>query len=150
MIRRPPRSTRTDTLFPYTTLFRSPVANFRIDLQVALRLFDETVNHAEAEAAALAHGLRGEKGFERLLYNLARHSGPGVGNRNHDIRPRDHLDLIVRIILVEVNIVGLDRQTHAVRRSEEHTSELKSLMRISYADICLKNKVHHIIHITSY
>src|SRR3546814_8943545 len=85
--------------FGQVDLHCRPVANFRIDLQVALRLFDETVNHAEAEAAALAHGLRGEKGFERLLYNLARHS-----------------------------------------RSEEHTSELQSLMRISYAVFCLKKK----------
>src|SRR3546814_2564201 len=83
MIRRPPRSTLTDTLFPYTTLFRSD-----------------------------ADGVLG--GGER------RHDGPGVQQRGAagDV----------------VGDAGLDR----CRRSEEHTSELQSLMRISYAVFCLK------------
>src|SRR3546814_5263509 len=81
MIRRPPRSTRTDTLFPYTTLFRS---------QRAHPLRDDR-----------AGGMRVAPGAER-----------GIGDRDAD---RD-----------------------AVFRSEEHTSELQSLMRTSYAVFCLK------------
>src|SRR3546814_2358854 len=83
MIRRPPRSTRTDTLFPYTTLFRSAAAR---------------LPRAAASAA----------GGARL---------GGGGGRPHR---------------------GLQR-----RRSEEHTSELQSLMRISYAVFCLKKKTKY-------
>src|SRR3546814_2436954 len=86
MIRRPPRSTRTDTLFPYTTLFRS--------LQ---RIAD---HHAAVDVQPAALGQLG--------------IGPDA-HRHHDQ-------------------VGLDL------RSEEHTSELQSLMRISYAVFCLKKK----------
>src|SRR3546814_10264965 len=89
MIRRPPRSTRTDTLFPYTPLFRSPGAAGR---RRAGQCFDRD---------------RAEPGEERRL--------------------------------------ALRRQRHSARhrvavRSEEHTSELQSLMRISYAVFCLKKK----------
>src|SRR3546814_2797676 len=90
MIRRPPRSTHTDTLFPYTTLFRSR----RID------------DHA----ALLADGIGG--------------SQPG-GELGDHIEGADQVDL--------------DRL--AINRSEEHTSELQSLMRISYAVFCLKKNI---------
>src|SRR3546814_5155884 len=83
MIRRPPRSTRTDTLFPYTTLFRS------------------------AGAASRHHLL------------------PGAGNRLTAMKAEPKLR------------GGIDRPGF---RSEEHTSELQSLMRISYAVFCLKKK----------
>src|SRR3546814_18791603 len=85
MIRRPPRSTRTDTLFPYTTLFRSAMA-------------------------AAVSGL----GWSALLA------------RDLSYRPDD-----------EARILGA---ASVVTRSEEHTSELQSLMRISYAVFCLKKK----------
>src|SRR3546814_10355123 len=93
MIRRPPRSTRTDTLFPYTTLFRSG----------GLGLGDGQGNRQEAGASddqGQHHG--GGGGF------LARHQHQG----------------------------------YLFPRSEEHTSELQSLMRISYAVFCLKKKTH--------
>src|SRR3546814_3714932 len=90
MIRRPPRSTRTDTLFPYTTLFRSAVARDRHRLDVPLGL-DEVLARA--------------------------------GRRVDALEAR------------EVATVVRQRQ-----RSEEHTSELQSLMRISYAVFCLKKK----------
>src|SRR3546814_7985499 len=88
MIRRPPRSTRTDTLFPYTTLFRSRV-----------------------RAARLAR------------------SGQARGLRTLRLRRGDRA--------ARAKCAGL-RRLH--RRSEEHTSELQSLMRISYAVFCLKKK----------
>src|SRR3546814_1408468 len=96
MIRRPPRSTLTDTLFPYTTLFRSPVTFESFITAAWQRLFDE--KHAE------------------LLH-----------------RRRDLLQLLEAPALI-----GIHRQA---RRSEEHTSELQSLMRISYAVFCLKKKI---------
>src|SRR3546814_9900027 len=94
MIRRPPRSTRTDTLFPYTTLFRS------VEIATGGAQAGEGVGH---QSIAFAAGLP-------------------VGGDEH--------------------VTGL--QAH---RSEEHTSELQSLMRISYAVFCLKKKkkMHHTI-----
>src|SRR3546814_8213159 len=89
MIRRPPRSTRTDTLFPYTTLFRSHRRNLG--------------RHHHG------HGHGGTVGGVRVRHR-------GMDQR----RPRCAL--------------GVDR------RSEEHTSELQSLMRTSYAVFCLKKK----------
>src|SRR3546814_6773886 len=80
MIRRPPRSTRTDTLFPYTTLFRSP-------------------------------------------FDIA--SAPFVKTATTNMTPNRKGDRLVAVSIVK-------------RRSEEHTSELQSLMRISYAVFCLK------------
>src|SRR3546814_18303247 len=99
MIRRPPRSTRTDTLFPYTTLFRSP----------------------GCPSPALARQIRAGRGADA--------AGPAPGS-GHGVER-----------LLEpagVALLGL-RQ-----RSEEHTSELQSLMRISYAVFCLKKKNKYI------
>src|SRR3546814_9553243 len=98
MIRRPPRSTRTDTLFPYTTLFRSDRAQLAHQRrQVVVAVHEHVaVEHRVAEAGV----------HERVAE---------VGNRGE----RTHV-------------------RHA--RSEEHTSELQSLMRISYAVFCLKKK----------
>src|SRR3546814_4342942 len=95
MIRRPPRSTRTDTLFPYTTLFRSQGAVDRV-VAVARRRGEP--------AAALVEGEGKEFGVGHLGFEDAALPGEGFG------------------------------------RSEEHTSELQSLMRISYAVFCLKKK----------
>src|SRR3546814_2830052 len=101
MIRRPPRSTRTDTLFPYTTLFRS-------NGTTALRGVDLDVEAGEISAL-------GGRPFGRLI---SKFDSVGGG--------RDRRRL------------GCDRS--GADRSEEHTSELQSLMRISYAVFCLKKK----------
>src|SRR3546814_4166134 len=99
MIRRPPRSTRTYTLFPYTTLFRSPVRR-----------------HCQCRGYRRGRTLwpGAPLGFDGQSFDLA--SG---GRCNHG-----HAD------------------ADTGQRSEEHTSELQSLMRISYAVFCLKKKKH--------
>src|SRR3546814_7687699 len=93
MIRRPPRSTRTDTLFPYTTLFRSRPARLRL------------CQGPQGPAGALA-------GIPRRLFRQPHGAARAGGGDGHP----------------------------PSARSEEHTSELQSLMRISYAVFCLKKK----------
>src|SRR3546814_11281520 len=97
MLRRPPRSTRTDTLFPYTTLFRSAVrrADAAVDGRAAALV-------ADADPAAALH----------------------QGEDPRSVSPARDI-------------------AWASRRSEEHTSELQSLMRISYAVFCLKKKTQN-------
>src|SRR3546814_8831061 len=118
MIRRPPRSTRTDTLFPYTTLFRS-------DQPVDHRIF----NHPHDQGIALqARGhIREQTGREQRFQRLVGFSGTvgRAGMQREVILDGRHLDALV----------ALDND-----RSEEHTSELQSLMRISYAVFCLKKQ----------
>src|SRR3546814_5511001 len=101
MIRRPPRSTRTDTLFPYTTLFRSRKA--------AARVFGQ--EHPDRNLAV------GQREFRRILVDVAQRRG-------------------ILDQRVEIGGVALIED-----RSEEHTSELQSLMRISYAVFCLKKNI---------
>src|SRR3546814_5689075 len=113
MIRRPPRSTRTDTLFPYTTLFRSGILP---------TIRDRTLQIAETKTAPKRRSVR-----YRHVHGLAhaRRVSP-VGD-----------DQFCRSILG----MGLDVINGLLHgRSEEHTSELQSLMRISYAVFCLKKK----------
>src|SRR3546814_1857414 len=99
MIRRPPRSTRTDTLFPYTTLFRS------------------MIQAAQVRAARALLGWRQE--------DLAQAAKIGLAT-------------IARIEQGEGTVQG--NFSTIMKRSEEHTSELQSLMRNSYAVFCLKKK----------
>src|SRR3546814_9936501 len=115
MIRRPPRSTRTDTLFPYTTLSRSRVADA------------EAGDHRRpAHAADRAQACRGRAGIE-----LVGRAGDAGEADVVEIAP--HL----RAQRFETRIGGRRR---GQQRSEEHTSELQSLMRHSYAVFCLKKK----------
>src|SRR3546814_5194555 len=113
MIRRPPRSTRTDTLFPYTTLFRSIVQHRGrgIERQRPARHHLRIVP-APAFAIADRDHMVGEDAPERWV--RGRHRAYVVGRR-----------------------IGM-RQTG--ERSEEHTSDLQSLLRISYAVFCLKKQ----------
>src|SRR3546814_1245324 len=104
MIRRPPRSTRTDTLFPYTTLFRSEHGSCSIG------------NQAQC-------GTRGRFCFEAVRGSAAR---------------GDH-DKTCRAVRAARRVLS---RTGRECRSEEHTSELQSLMRISYAVFCLKKKTN--------
>src|SRR3546814_4098778 len=95
MIRRPPRSTRTDTLFPYTTLFRS--------------------------SCLCACPSRPSRAYPTCQTGARRRLGA-----------RASASVCVS--------VELEQRVHRLGRSEEHTSELQSLMRISYAVFCLKKK----------
>src|SRR3546814_9271734 len=108
MIRRPPRSTRTDTLFPYTTLFRSD------RLEAAAGMAPGSVRIAVvATETPLA------------MFNLASYTPPHP-----------------RLAALTWGAEDLAAAIGATGRSEEHTSELQSLMRISYAVFCLKKKKH--------
>src|SRR3546814_1221614 len=101
MIRRPPRSTRTDTLFPYTTLFRS---------DLALELFDQIVG---VDGRVVAGGIAG-LGGDVVLFWMHGHRSEWESRKRWP----------------------------ATARSEEHTSELPSLMPTSYAVFRLKKKTH--------
>src|SRR3546814_1061170 len=116
MIRRPPRSTRTDTLFPYTTLFRSfrPV---RIEPRPA-------PERRRADANFLDPGRR--KPFHRMI---------DIGGQAEINSVDDRGDAFLESLFDRVGFGGV-----GVSRSEEHTSELQSLMRISYAVFGLKKK----------
>src|SRR3546814_7908202 len=100
MIRRPPRSTRTDTLFPYTTLFRS--ARHRRAAR------DRAAARGARQSRLRPQGVGDEDGRRRQAFRGRCRGGAGA-------------------------------------RSEEHTSELQSLMRISYAVFCLKKKTNNTI-----
>src|SRR3546814_1328233 len=116
MIRRPPRSTRTDTLFPYTTLFRS--------------------QRREAAVLLAAHLVHVELAVDLDLQAVASRGRIGVAPHQ--------LDALVG--LVDLHLVAqaaqFARDEGGEGRSEEHTSELQSLMRISYAVFCLKKKIY--------
>src|SRR3546814_4618864 len=100
MIRRPPRSTRTDTLFPYTTLFRS------------------------GRAAGFGEHLGDRRGQRGLAM----------------VDVTDGADVAVRLVPLKLSLSHFILPSNQISRSEEHTSELQSLMRISYAVFCLKKK----------
>src|SRR3546814_4077777 len=99
MIRRPPRSTRTDTLFPYTTLFRSERGSIFQSLQLQCMAREHACSPQDGGVATIV---------------AQRYPVPAAGKQLEN--------------------------PSKLRRSEEHTSELQSLMRISYAVFCLKKK----------
>src|SRR3546814_9572037 len=128
MIRRPPSTTRTDTLFPYTTLFRSPAAGGDLEVLAAGGPLDEA-----GDAVALARGdQRADLVGAVVLV--------GVGDRGD--RRGQVGDQVVVDLGRGVDAAGRGAVLPGVviARSEEHTSELQSLLRISYAAFGLKNK----------
>src|SRR3546814_9376561 len=128
MIRRPPRSTRTDTLFPYATLFRSHDGLAGIDEHAILHMIQHRAGeYALLDAAALAHKIIGRIRVGDRLYILV-NDGAFIEIRRHIVGGRpDHLHAARMCLVIWF-------------RSEEHTSELQSLMRISYAVFCLTKK----------
>src|SRR3546814_6530128 len=117
MIERPPKSTRTDTLFPYTTLFRShPAQHCRLVLVVeAFALVVPGARHVR-----LARGVGQAERGDDARHRVARAAG---------------IQATARIAVHQRRLQG-----QQLVRSEEHTSELQSLMRTSYAVFCLKKK----------
>src|SRR3546814_7458178 len=117
MLRLPPRSTLTDPLFPYTSLFRSTPAR---------RLFSASSSSTRRgrrngrSASCTCMTACGPAWFEEATSADGQHSSPAFDPAPHR------------------------RRSGGQRRSEEHTSELQSLMRISYAVFCLKKKKPHI------
>src|SRR3546814_4381336 len=131
MIRRPPRSTRTDTLFPYTTLFRSP----SFELNAALLSRAQVLILHRLDRVALEQLLaRAEALMERPLPLIPAARDALIASADGD--GRFLLNQAETLYSVEIG-TPLDPA-----RSEEHTSELQSLMRISYAVFCLKKKKH--------
>src|SRR3546814_10252397 len=126
MLRRPPRSTRTDTLLPYTTLFRSAAA---IALQQRRR------TQAEQGGLDLAARRRQQQG-RGVAQHLDQLSAAAEGHHQAERRVAGDADEKLRQRRCDH---ALDIESLA-DRSEEHTSELQSLMRISSAVFCLKNK----------
>src|SRR3546814_4492317 len=122
MIRRPPRSTRTDTLFPYTTLFRSyaPLARGEVTRNETLARIGE--RHGKSATQA---GLRWLVQKDRVA------AIPKAASEEHALANFQIFDFE----LTAAEMAEIDRMQG---RSEEHTSELQSLMRISYAVFCLK------------
>src|SRR3546814_4234903 len=114
MLRRPPRSTRTDTLFPYTTLFWSTAASLR----------HWTIRRAKRMTLDL-ESLFSVRGKVALVTG----GSSGVG-----------LMIATAFAANGVRVYITGRKAERLERSEEHTSELQSLMRISYAVFCLKTK----------
>src|SRR3546814_8590134 len=125
MIRRPPRSTRTDTLFPYTTLFRSVDRLHLRRLAVTVARF-ETLARGHADVGAL-----------RIIGDdPLRHRNRGASRAAHDVEGGAEVDELRAARLDDEGIgILVDDMEHrlAAFRSEEHPSELQSLMRISYA-----------------
>src|SRR3546814_4957304 len=123
MIRRPPRSTRTDTLFPYTTLFRSH--QHGLCLRVGIKLIDGRHNGSRIGQIEIMAALRDTRLGNAVVLCLKwpRRVDDNVGR-----------DPGKRLSQITIDIDGI------ALRSEEHTSELQSLMRISYAVFCLKKK----------
>src|SRR3546814_5942865 len=133
MIRRHPGSTRTDTLFPYTTLFRSPGdgpvdAVYRrgggFQQAPLLLIFDGR----DIDRPAVLHAGQADAGLVRQFV-----LGPdgGVVRALGPVEDIENIGAAAQHLRIEIG-----------QRSEEHTSELQSLMRISYAVFCLKKKTN--------
>src|SRR3546814_6260329 len=118
MVRPPPRSTRTDTLFPYTTLFRSELRTLAIHAALEILPNRAKPNEVRPDYRVLADGLEIGSGWLRR--------SESSGN-------------IYVSLSIAAPVFG-PRRLYLTLRSEEHTSELQSLMRISYAVFCLKKK----------
>src|SRR3546814_3921886 len=110
MIRRPPRSTRTDTRFPYTPRFRSCTRGHRLD--------------------------GGRPGAHHIAMSDSAFADPPTGTERARRRRRTQPDIERGVMVIREHL----------RRSEEHTSELQSLMRLAYAVFCLYKKKHPMIN----
>src|SRR3546814_5960563 len=123
MIRRPPRIKRTDTIFPYTTLFRSILPHRDVERSVA------THRHAAIHA-------------DDIMLRYAEISSDFLDVFGTQIAILERFEIVLHPAQVEEQLLLRGRGAHFYKapapqdRSEEHTSELQSLMRISYAVFC--------------
>src|SRR3546814_4231703 len=137
MIRRPPRSTRTATLLPNTTLFRSLLRFPALVQQRGIKFHDPRIERLQPIGAVDQQQRAGIVAFRR----------PGARQfaQDHDVAAADPpphaLEMLDRLVpMIEVHRKVPGEPVGGDARSEEHTSELQSLMRISYAVFCLKKK----------
>src|SRR3546814_7815579 len=122
MIRQPPRSTRTDTLFPYTTLFRSHH-----------RAGDGDLGQLEGNGAGVAD----DAGADLDQLELQAGQRPVRHGLGQFDAAQEGCQVVGQRVQLQPHLVVPE-----LPRSEEHTSELQSLMRISYAVFCLNKKTH--------
>src|SRR3546814_2234403 len=122
MIRRPPSSKRTDTLFPYTTRFQSG----------ARRIVVEIMKFADARETRLEHFGIGLRGDRRDILGCQ-----PVEETVHDLAPAPEIVVGPAAAFRKAGHAALETVAVDVARSEEHTSERQSLMRNSYAGLCL-------------
>src|SRR3546814_5918454 len=120
MIRRPPRSTRTDTLFPYTTLFRSSNEDHILNLEAyySTRADDENMHYDQNSEW---------ESLDNLQNQISESNDVGFTIEGDYVQPFSEKSRLEAGFRAD--------------RSEEHTSELQSLMRISYAVFCFKKKI---------
>src|SRR3546814_8109365 len=154
MIRRPPRSTRTDTLFPYTTLFRSLYYVYRqllwVGVGVPIMLVISMLPRVQARRFSI---------FLTVLLTVLLMLVPIIGTTVNGatrwlgsdafrFQPSEFLKPVFVVTLAwMLSLRSKDRTLPVIPlRSEEHTSELQSLMRNSYAVFCLKKKTKQKIH----
>src|SRR3546814_7163222 len=137
MIRRPPRSTRTDTLFPYTTLFRS---GEKVEIDPAACLDIGIAPDQKGLGIAADIGVLNELTFDLV----------DIGQIVAVLEQFEDLGLLGTVTVAGIGDGDIQRDLAVAQRfedrigerSEEHTSELQSLMRISYAVFCLKKKTN--------
>src|SRR3546814_4866232 len=123
MLRRPPRSTRTDTLLPYTTLFRSCLDADGVGDAPQGLVSEVTPAHVQ-----------------EVLDEFGAHPGCHPGDFIADVAHDRHDQHALKNDAANHHRNQQGQRRRQVERSEEHTSELQSLMRISYAVFCLKQK----------
>src|SRR3546814_9584897 len=127
MLRRPPRSTRTDTLFPYTTLFRSIIDGQELGhgMQAVADPAARLAEITRLTEAAMRGEVTSHPAFDAL----------GIVAAETGLPPAYPRELIAGMALDAAGFAPASED-----RSEEHTSELQSLMRLSYAVFCLQRK----------
>src|SRR3546814_3891013 len=128
MIRRPPRSTRTDTLFPYTTLFRSNVKGVQ----------EGKADFGFGNSISTVDAVNGRAPFTAKSTNVCQVANLYPQYFQVVVLADSGINSIADLKGKSIAVQTRGNTAEVISRSEEHTSELQSLMRISYAVFCLK------------